>query len=339
MRGYMRFFWLTCVMTTMCGGSVAVAQSSVAVMQNGIVYEIGMGAFAMDLPDVQYSLVMEDSFDTLEKQLNHDGNMNGIKLNASAAFPIIETAMGELYLGVSGFSARADGSHNTNCDGIDGSVRCGWQNPFGAQNKRGFGQSDNVSTRTDRDVRYNGAAVELTLRSGSIFSYVAGVDYRRLSQDLAIFMSEDQTPTNYSTYTENLDTKYVGAFVGVAGTVDLGNGFYVNGGGRIGAYLANANYNGQYEQTGTSIATETAGAMLESGSKRTYIGSSRGEIGLNLTGATISAFGEVEQIGWVPGMQYLDTTNNSTGFVDSTAITSHKSTNYTLGVRVKIYLN
>lgn len=332
---YMRLFWLTGIVT-MGGGSGALAQDEAVTQTYVPVFEVGTGAFGIDLPGVQNTLLLEDSFDTNSKIQNLDGGyVSGVRFDVSAAIPIMETATGAVYLGVSGFYAQADQSQNSFCDGIDNEFRCGWMNPFSTTNKRGFGSGHDVTAETDRNVDYYGTAVELTLHRGSTFSFGAGVDIRRLNQDLVVFAYEDQTPDNTYDYTEWLNTTYFGAFVGVAGTVDLGGGFYLGGRGRIGPYNARTQYNGTYFQTGSSIATEVGSGTL-SERRTTYIGSLRGEIGLKRNNWALLAFAEMEYIGWVPGMEYMDESNSAAGFVDETAITDNESTTYAVGVRFQI---
>ena len=199
MRGYLKIYTIA--------GLVAMCVSPSAMAQNGLIADAGVGVFGIDLPGVQFTLIEDNGFNPTSKMTNHDGEMSGVKYDGSFAYPLMGTAMGTVYLGVTGFVAGADGGQHTTCNGISGAVRCGWLSPFNPTTVVGFGSGDDISVQAERDVAYYGGAIELTLRRSAKLSVVAGVDFRRLNQDLQIDGFEVQTPANLFTYTETLDTQ------------------------------------------------------------------------------------------------------------------------------------
>ena len=307
--------------------------SAAAHAQGNVEVEAGVGAFAMKLPEINFSIIADTAnMRTVLNRTDHDGDVRGAKYDAAIRTKVMNSSFGNVYVGASGFFAQADDNISQTCTSNGVASTCSFVSPFNPTNGPA---PPSVQFSGQRDLRYNGVAVEASVRTASALMVTAGLDFRNLDQDNLLTGVNPTVPTARFSYSEQLDTRYLGAFIALAGKINLGNGFYVSGKGQIGAYRAEADYRGTY--TGGVITGADNGSGSDSQSETTYIGSLRGELGYKIGGVSIAAFGEVESIGWVPVMRYDDNITAAWTPIDSaTTIGDDNATSYTVGGRAKI---
>jgi len=293
------------------------AQDMTTATFNGTTIWVGGGVQFLSLPDIRF-VGKGTSPTAMHRQKNSDSDW----LDAGpAAGGGIETSLGmwggaRVSGSIKGFWSNVETDNRSACK----SQTCFLFDPAG----NGFTSGPpTLVTHTDRDVDYWGAQAELKFASGqptevkpAIYRndyFIAGFDVRGIDQDNKLH--GNATGFTY-TYKENLDTTYVGGYVGFGGEYSFGfipgiknvGGLFDRLGLRTfvnfkaGLYNADTDYRGNYADNFFSSR------LSKSNDDLAFIGTvsleTRKQIGMR---TSLSLWTDYEYISSVPEMRYADT--------------------------------
>lgn len=280
------------------------AQDMTTATVGGTTIWVGGGVQFLSLPDIRFT---ERNG---RKQKNSESDWGDF---GGAAGGGIETSLGmwgdsRVTGTVKGFWANVETDDRKNCSGT-----CVVFDPAS-----GLGiPSGTLNTKTDREADYWGAQAELKFgRAEPVHVkpnlyrndyFIVGADVRGIDQDNTLRSS---VGTAFS-YTESLDTTYVGGYVGLGGEYSLG---FLTGGGlyerlglrtfvsaRAGLYNADTDYNGRF--TSAPIGSN----LSKSADELAFIGTvsleTRKQIGMR---TSLSLWTDYEYISSVPQIRYAD---------------------------------
>lgn len=280
------------------------AQNMTTATVGGTTIWVGGGVQFLSLPDIRFT---ERNG---RKQKNSESDWGDF---GGAAGGGIETSLGmwgdsRVTGTVKGFWANVETDDRKNCSGT-----CVVFDPAS-----GLGiASGTLNTKTDREADYWGAQAELKFgRAEPVHVkpnlyrndyFIVGADVRGIDQDNTLRSS---VGTAFS-YTESLDTTYVGGYVGLGGEYSLG---FLTGGGlyerlglrtfvsaRAGLYNADTDYNGRF--TSAPIGSN----LSKSADELAFIGTvsleTRKQIGMR---TSLSLWTDYEYISSVPQIRYAD---------------------------------
>lgn len=300
----------------------ATAQEPVHAYFGASTLTIGGGTAVIDLPDVEFTTRFNENTGTFASKLKDSDDIFdeiGFSLNAAFATPI----GGNKQAVLSGFYADVSDDGNETCASpSSGNATCNWVNINGSGTNGNIADSGlSTVVNSDRDVKFWGASLESRWLAGPAMMGVTqapspkyfsiGADIRGIDQELSL---RTTNPGNavVSTYNEDLDTTYYGAFVSYGGDYKpfLFRGLWDSWGlqssfqARAGVYYADADYSGR-------MAGVVTGALNLSESDVAFIG------GLSLVTskqisrrASLSLRSDYEYYSWVPDMAYA---NNAPG--------------------------
>ena len=306
MRVAIRVLALTAIGAAAFGPAVH-AQDMTTATFGGTTIWVGGGVQFLSLPDIRFT---EQNG---RKQRNSESDWLDF---GGAVGGGIETALGmwgssRVTGSVKGFWANIETDDRKNCSGA-----CVVFDPASGL---GFA-SGTLNTKTDREADYWGAQAELKLGSAEPVHekpnlyrndyFIIGADVRGIDQDNTLRSS---IGTAFS-YTESLDTTYVGGYIGLGGEYSFGfipgvknvGGLYDRLGlrtfisARAGLYNADTNYDGRF--TGP-----VASKLSQSSDELAFIGTisleTRKQIGMR---TSLSLWTDYEYISSVPQIRYAD---------------------------------
>jgi len=300
----------------------AAAQEPVHAYFGASTLTIGGGTAVIDLPDVEFTTRFNENTGNFASKFKDSDDIFdelGFNINGAFAAPI----GGNKQVVLSGFYADVSDDGNETCASpASGNATCNWVNINGSGTNGNIADSGlSTVVNSDRDVKFWGASLESRWLAGPAMMGVTqapspkyfsiGADIRGIDQDLSL---RTTNPGNavVSTYNEDLDTTYYGAFLSYGGDYKpfLFRGLWDSWGlqssfqARAGVYYADADYSGR-------MAGVVTGALNLSESDVAFIG------GLSLVTskqisrrASLSLRSDYEYYSWVPDMAYA---NNAPG--------------------------
>jgi hypothetical protein len=247
---------------------------------------------------------------------NHDGKLDDARVDL--ALGMATPLFGGTVVGVKGFYGRARDTQTMSC--AKGSIALGFcdvlplfdsdPNPVSNSSQNVFGSlNSGVAYVTTRDVAHWGVAFEVqpqrfTSRNSAVQSRSllpkAGLAFRRIGQDTAI-SGEDVPIGTTMNYSEQLDTNYWGAYVGLTGSQRLGAGFIVSLDGEAGLYWAHTSYDGAMLSSKVSAGNSV---LSLSSDRASFIGAIKLAIDKNVGGWTFGVTSRAEWYSYVPEMNY-----------------------------------
>ena len=298
----------------------AAAQDFTTANFGGTTIWIGGGVQFLSLPDIKFT--GKGGTGSLRRQTNSSGDWLDFGGAGGAGF---ESALGywgsyRVTGGVSGFWANGEDDDRSSCSG--GASYCVVIDPTGTLT----GTGSSLVTQTDREYDYWGAKAELKFAGGQPTNvkpnvyrndyFIVGFDTRGIDQDNRL--RGKSGGVNVFRYKENLDTTYVGGFVGFGGEYSFGfipglktvGGFYDRLGirtyasVRAGLYSADTDYTGRF----TPGPGGPAGTKLSlSNDELAFIGTvsleARKQIGDR---TSVSLWSDYDYISSVPTMRYAN---------------------------------
>lgn len=300
----------------------ALAQEPVGANFGNTTVTIGGGTAVIDLPDVKFTTQFNENTGTFANKFKDSDDIFddlGYNINGSIATPI----NGNQQAVLSGFFAEVEDDDSATCSSpASGAATCNWVNIDGSGTNGNIADSGlSTVVNSDREVTFWGASLESRWLSGPAISGVTrapsakyfgvAADIRGIDQDLSL---RTTNPGNavVSTYNEELDTRYYGAYLAYGGDYKpfLFGGLWDSWGlqssfqARAGVYYADADYSGR-------MAGVVTGALNLSEEDVAFIG------GLSLITskqisprASLSLRSDYEYYSWVPDMEYA---NNAPG--------------------------
>lgn len=283
---------------------------------------VGGGTLRLDLPDVEFTTQFNENTGTFANKFKDSDDLFdefGYNINGSISTPI--GANRQLVLG--GFFASVEDDDSSTCASpASGNATCNWVNINGSGGNANIADAGTSTVvHSDREVDLWGLSLETRFlmtpgvmgvtQAPSPRYFAVAADIRGLDQDLSLSTTNPGNAV-VSTYNEDLDTRYYGAYVAYGGDYKplLFGGLWDRWGlqssfqARAGLYYADADYSGR--MTGGVI-----GALNLSEDDAAFIG------GLSMTTskqissrATLSLKSEFEYYSWVPDMAYA---NNAPG--------------------------
>ena len=337
----------------------AAAQDQVSMQVGGATVSVGAGTAILILPDVNFTLVEDNSFSTTSKQKNSDiSDEYGWNISGSVEVP---TSRERNAIAVQGFFSRIEGDDSVVCDGVNGAVRCGWgpliANGAIGPGKVGFANGDDTTVQTSRDVDHWGVAAELKCyqQGGGLKDpnpadrrrYTAfGLVFREIGQDMAVRGVHVQNPADILRYDENLETHYYGAYLAYGGDyspflfrglwsrLGLQSSFRLRGG----VYYAETDYGGNYFDI--LGGTPQAQTLSISRNNAAFIGrlsvETRKKIGARMVLSLKSVY---EYYSYVPDMTYNDVDVGAPGFDNRTRIGNDDAFSARTSLRLTIKLD
>lgn len=143
--------------------------------------------------------------------------------------------------------------------------------------------------------------------------FAIGGDIRGIDQDLDARFTLRSAPAYLVTYSEELDTRYYGAYLAWGGTYQpflfgslwkswgLQSSFRLHGG----IYYADTDYSGRIDQRGTTAAFDPTSALSLSRGDVAFIGGLTTETRMPISArASLSLKSVYEYYSWVPSMTY-----------------------------------
>lgn len=290
------------------------AQDMTTATVGGTTIWVGGGVQFLSLPDIRFT----------ERNGRKQKNSESDWLDFGPAVGGgIETALGmwgnsRVTGTVKGFWANIETDDRKNCNG--GPTDCVFFDPASGL---AFATSS-LSTKTDREADYWGGQAELKFgRAEPVHEkpnlyrndyFIIGADVRGIDQDNTLRSPVGINFTSFS-YTESLDTTYVGGYIGLGGEYSFGfipgvknvGGIYDRLGlrtfvsARAGLYSADTDYDGRFA-TGAF-----ASKISQSSDELAFIGTvsleTRKQIGMR---TSLSLWTDYEYISSVPQIRYAD---------------------------------
>ena len=296
----------------------AVAQDFTTASFGGTNIWVGGGVQFLTLPDIKFT--GKGGSGSLVRETNSSGDWLDFGGAGAAGF---ETALGywggfRVTGGINGFWANGDDDDTTNCRG--GAVGCVVIDPTATLGLAGT----RLLTRTDREYDYWGGKAELKFAGGQPTNvkpnvyrndyFIAGFDVRGIDQDNRLRGTAGAV--NVFSYSETLDTTYVGGYIGFGGEYSFGfipglktvGGLYDRLGIRTyasvrgGLYSAETDYTGRFAST---VGGPFNSTLNQSNNELAFIGTvsleARKQIGDR---TSLSLWSDYDYISSVPTMRY-----------------------------------
>jgi len=242
---------------------------------------IGGGTAILTLPDVT-SMMTEGSAATpfpvgqTFKFSDGFGDVLGWNINGAIAVPA-----GNATVSLNGFWARIEDDHNETCDAVSmapaGTVCTLAPVVDGPGQQITGAPGGQMFSAANRDVDQWGAALESEWAAGGVAGllskqhFAVGADIRGIDQDLdARFTASFISASDYLvTYSENLDTRYYGAYLAWGGAytpflfADLWKSWGLVSSFRLhgGIYYANTDYDGQMTQASSPFTFDATSSL------------------------------------------------------------------------------
>lgn len=323
----------------------ASAQDATMTTAGGTIVTIGGGIQALQLPDMDFTFLVNGQGNTSRKQTNNSFDETGGVISGQ-----IETPFG--YWGgtpvtgvVAGFFANLSNNDTTGCRNPGCSVSDIVDAPGGSS-----ASFPSFTTKTDRDVDYWGGSGELRFGqapaplpdSGGYlfrFGYVGiGADVRGIDQDNRLKVTT-AFAGDLVKYSETLDTTYSGGFLSIGGEYNvlgylgMGNNWGLRSFVTLkgGVYNADVDYDGKFTPTG--LAATKLGL---SNDEVAFIGGVSFETRKQFGERTsLSLLTNYEWFSYAPQVKYLDADPPFLGKVNAT----HIGDDDAFAVRTQLRLN
>lgn len=295
----------------------AVAQTMTT--PGGTIVTVGGGFQALQLPDMDFTFLINPQGNTARKQTNDSFDDTGGVISGQIETPFGHWGSTPVTGVIGGFFANVDDEETRHCQS-GANLGCTVENIVDSPG------SDSAvfaafKTKTERDVDFWGANGELRFGqapaplpdSGGYlfrFGYIGiGADVRGIDQDNRLRLDATGVGTAVK-YTENLDTTYSGGFLSIGGEYNVLGYFWPGNSWGLrsfvtlkgGIYNADTDYNGKFTPTG--LAPTKLGL---SNDETTFIGSLAFETRKQFGPRTsLSLLTNYEWFSYAPEMKYLD---------------------------------
>ena len=311
---------------------------------------IGVGHAMLLLPEVEFTHLSEQfADDTLFKFENHDGEVDGVRIDMALDFLRLPLGNWSETVGIKGYYASLESSSRLICDEGPASTNCTYgplflDDPLFEDKKD---SNEDMLQTTDRDVEYWGVALEMRFHTRGDDQQIpplalkAGLAFKAIDQQIDIHGEDIEITDDVFNYNEDLQTDYWGGYLGLQKIWGLGAGFSLLLDAEAGLYYADTFYRGRLVATGL-IPEDFSNEQLSLDDQQVAaIGALRLE-GRKVLGPLIaSLYGEAELYSYVPKMNYKDTEIDFfpvTGFTPVTKIERDSAIAYSLGGRLSLPL-
>ena len=347
------------------GSAMAQSKEMATTQAGGLSISAGVGWHYIDLPETKFTLLLENPVDgqsdqTIEKFTDHDGDFNGYRFDGAVNDIMTVSPFGTpVTLGVKGFYAELDSSKSLVCDGFpNNGVDCSTSFLFDPSpifdNK---GDASGLDSRTRRKVYHWGVAAEgktpATEMYGAQVQLKGGAAFRQFDQSLHLSNTEvvdnpGNTPNESADYSEDLETDYWGAYLGLIKTFALFQGVNLVLDGEAGIYYTETDYSGRlvydFNSGGSGSSSQSFTQLLSlSDDDVAFIGALNAQIDTDIGFGTASLFALGEYYSSAPRMVYADADTNTEdadnptgGLVQRTEIKDDDAWTLTLGGRVTV---
>ena len=328
--------------------SVSVAQAQDAsqsgygtMVVGGIEISVGAGVATLDLPDVRFGVLAQNSSLRAVRTFPNDNNFDhewGPTITAGVVMPW----SGPTALAVTGFFTNIDNEHTINCSSTN-TAGCATVDPTGSR----IDFATDITEKASRDVDNWGVQLEgryyldrplvapRFLRS----TYLgAGGDIRAILQDLTINNTTPQFPGALIKYDESLDTRYYGGYVAIGGDysifpgLDSGWGISSSFKAHVGLYSAQTDYDGSYKALFVN-APPSITRLSKSDDQATVIAGlsfeTRKQFGPRVS---LSLLSEYEWYSSVPRMHYAQGLGGVTTIDDDSALATRTTLRLNIGL-------
>ena len=311
---------------------------------------IGVGHTTLMLPEVEFTHLSEQfGDDTLFKFENHDGEVDGVRIDMALDFLRLPLGNWIETVGIKGFYASLESNSELICDEAPASTNCTYgplfiDDPFFEDKKD---SNEDMLQTTDREVEFWGVALESRFHlSGNDdqippFALKAGLAFKAIDQKIDIHGEDIEIVDDVFDYSEALETDYWGAYLGLQKHWAIGAGFSLLLDAEAGLYYADTTYRGHLVATGL-IPEDFGNEQLSLDDQQVAgIGALRLEGRKAFGPFTASLYGEAELYSYVPKMNYKDTEIDFipvTGFTPVTNIERDSAMAYSLGGRLSVPL-
>jgi len=336
----------------------ASAQDANSVTVGSTIVTVGGGFQALQLPDMDFTFLVNKQGNTDRKQTNDSFDETGGVISGTIETPFGHLGSTPVTGVISGFFANVSDGDRKSCTSTAGAT-CLAEDIVDSPGDDSIGYASFV-TKTDRDVDFWGASGEARFGqrpaplpdSGGYlfrFGYVGvGADVRGIDQDNRLKLTPASTspiPGGGGSsppikYTETLDTTYSGGFLSIGGEYNI-LGYLGMGGSnwglrsfvtvKGGVYNADTDYSGKFTPAGGPSTR-----LSLSDDETTFIGSLSFETRKQFGPRTsLSLLTDYEWFSYAPQMKYLDADPPALGKVNVTHIADDDA----FAVRTQLRLN
>ena len=200
-----------------------------------------------------------------------------------------------------------------------------------------------INTDAERNARHWGFAVEARhSRTVAAFKSTikAGLAYKRIDTALSVRIASTSTAGTLS-YDETLNTHYLGPYIGFAGSVAVGGGWFIAAETEAGIYAARTSFDGLYASNIPGNPNSTFGQSL-SLSSNTIAGIVSGKLSIDKDFGrwTLGMFGRADYYSRAPKMTLntYDAPTYTTALNTGTSIDYGEATALSAGLRVTLRL-
>ena len=306
-------------------------------VEPGVSVEVGWEY--LNVPNTKYSVFKRSSGaggQTLSKLEDHDGEFNGVRIDMSVGIGDVQTPLGAATAWIKGFYAWHEDTQSQQCQSNPGgaAVFCTITplfDPNPAVDNLALTQFGVLNTFTaDKEVDHWGIAVELEstphvggLNDGPVVrpvAYKGGLAFRRIDQDLKLTGRHNGTVAQTVNYREDLETDYLGAYVGLTARHHVGRWTFLAD-GEVGFYWAHTDYQGTYAGADPN---EPAASLNQSLSldedEFAVIAALKLSVERDCGGWKLAVFGRGEVYSYAPEVAYNDTETSRPGFNNGTSL-------------------
>lgn len=349
------------VVAAFIGAGVLFGAGQAAWATGNVVTEASVGWSWIRLPDTDFTVFKNDGqsfsgrIDTLFQ--DHDGTMNGVRVDGSILAPI---GPGGMLLGVSGFFADQEDTQTSGCIAADDVQTCGFSNLFDPDpNTTNMHMEDDavVTVTTLREVMHYGVSLEARTPDGSgpgNVQWRGGLSLRAIDQNTLYrgtnindgISGAPASNTTIGVLDEDIDTHYYGAFAGLLARFALGPSLNLVVDAEGGLYYAHTDYRGRYNQTETDLVTSTAALTFSQSlslddSSAAAIGRLKVELEKDFGGVAVAGFVMGEWYSYAPKLRYNNTDSGAgnnviEGINSGTRIDHGQATAFTVGGRLTV---
>ena len=325
---------------------------------------VGVGYEHLELPGTKFAAAKVSdagrSRNSVAKIENHDGDFDGVRIDLSYGGIAVTSSV---QAGIKGFYSWYDGGNTTrgcrNGSGDPGMLYCTVV-PLVDPNVNEFNMPffvavQDVTFTADRDIDHWGAAIEfVSVNAGggpqdafidTPTSWKGGIAYRAINQDLtvtSVASGDAVDPPGSVTYTEDLDTSYLGGYIGLIHSINTNGGVKLIMDAEVGFYWAQTDYDGVYNASNAQIpAGRFSQALSLSDDAFAVIAALKLSAEKDMGPFKLAGFVRGEYVTYAPEMAYNDQDRNlpdfpNTGINDGTSIDDGHAWTFSAGARVTV---
>lgn len=330
----------------------------------------------MSLPATKFGFLVGPSanvpsnlyYGVYSKMTNHNGVFDGTRVDAAFEGLRLNSDRMPVAIGFKGFYAGHQSIQASRCIPGDPpycSIVPLFDPSTTTLNNFTGGSGEQVQFDTNRRASHWGVAAEFKTPVSSITSLrpseqpialKLGLAYRRIDQSMEMNAVGDGSiqancsQCRYLTYTEGLNTSYLGGYVGLTARKMIANGILVSMDGEIGLYSANSRYNGNYATSGW-VMNGWQGALMNqtlalTRNQTAVIAALKIGADKNFGPFNVGVFARGEYYSYAPAMAYNDTDlgmyqaglGGIIGSNNGTSIAGGSAWTYSLGGRINMPL-